>query len=364
MNKRIKSFLENFILLCIILVLIQTFLSEYAIFMNWQGVRLKFILIAGLIFDFIFTIEFFTRYISAKGKRKKYLFYERGWIDFLSSLPLLLLNSAPSVYLLYAGSNESLVLSISVLNILKVIKALRVTRILRLIRVMKIFGKIHNTGSVMAQHHISQISTITTMGVIVVAMIMSVFNINPYGSLVKERAETYENILKLTEMQDEITREMIFEKDKYLVELYDGPILLYSNPENYTNYMINQEINDNFIDISYNSIIGTVYIGDIVNKSALLNLVFFGIIILQILFILIFYSSHFVQKITDPIFIMNKGFKKKDYNLQVKIPDWYKDHEIYETAKFYNDKYLPAKAVKLNERKSSISLDDLDNFKL
>ena len=65
--------------------------------------------------------------------------------------------------------------------------------------------------------------------------------------------------------------------------------------------------------------------------------------------------------------IMNKGFRKKDYNLQIKIRDEYNKQEVFRLARFYNDAYLPAKLKRLQsqeENKSSgISMKDLLNFK-
>ncbi len=361
MNKKVVNFFENFIILCILLVLIQTFLSELSIYLGWQGKRVFYIILLGFIFDLIFTIEFIIRVLSAKEK-KKYLFYNRGWIDFTSSLPLLLLNSGPSLYLLLFGGSNSIALSVGVLNILKVIKALRVTRILRLVRVMKIFGKIHNTGSKMAQHHISKIATITTMSIILVAIGISVLGINPYGKILDDRETSYYYLLKLVENQDEISRTLFFENDKYLIELYDESILVFKNETNFKNPVQQQKLSKNFIEVKYNDLTAFIYTGDIIGKESLLNIVFFIIIIVQIAFILVFYSSHFVQKITDPIFIMSKGMRYKSYSLQVKIPIWYKDHEVFQLARFYNEKYLPVKTRKIQSGKANISMDDLKNF--
>ena len=61
---------------------------------------------------------------------------------------------------------------------------------------------------------------------------------------------------------------------------------------------------------------------------------------------MILYTEHFVRNISDVVHILNLGFRKKDYNLLVKIPEKYRDHEIFRLAKFYNDAYLPSKMKK------------------
>jgi hypothetical protein len=80
---------------------------------------------------------------------------------------------------------------------------------------------------------------------------------------------------------------------------------------------------------------------------------------------MIIYTRMFVQNITDVIHVMFNGFKKRDYNLQVKINGNLDDHEVFKMAKFYNEYYLPAKLKKVEEersKKSSLSMDDLMSF--
>ncbi len=88
-----------------------------------------------------------------------YLLKQRGWIDFLASIPLLLLNSFPHALALLAGAGLLSGLG-SFLNTLKVIKAIRIARILRLLRVIKLFRGIRYARSPMAQRHLSTITTI------------------------------------------------------------------------------------------------------------------------------------------------------------------------------------------------------------
>lgn len=59
----IKNFLENFILLAILLVIIHTFLYEVSIYYHWSIDARKALVFSGLAFDLIFTIEFLVRTI-------------------------------------------------------------------------------------------------------------------------------------------------------------------------------------------------------------------------------------------------------------------------------------------------------------
>lgn len=103
-NSKIKTILENFILVAILLVVIHTFLYEISIYLHWTIFTRNILIICGLVFDIIFSIEFFIRTIAASKIKEKgfvqYWFYERGWVDFISSIPLLVFDSGPSLLLI------------------------------------------------------------------------------------------------------------------------------------------------------------------------------------------------------------------------------------------------------------------------
>ena len=113
----------------------------------------------------------------------------------------------------------------------------------------------------------------------------------------------------------------------------------------------------------------TLYIShiDINRQMAIEHIQNFTIIICVVLAFMLIYTRHFVQKITDPLHIMDKGFRKKDYNLQVHIKDEYEAHEVFKLAKFYNDNYLPAKSRRLKKMeeeapKNGLSMKDFLGF--
>jgi len=188
--------LENFIFLCIILVLVQTFLEDFSVVRSWSVDKRNILIISGFVFDLIFSIEFVVRSI-ANGVNRKFTDYfvnRRGWVDFLSSFPLLFLNSGPSLLIFLTGVNTVSLAGFGIMNALKVVKAIRVTRILRLIRIIKIFGKIHNTESAMAQHHTSVITTISVFSIILTLIMFSVLFVNPYSQIMNDKADHYKKI--------------------------------------------------------------------------------------------------------------------------------------------------------------------------
>ena len=369
---KLKNIIENIVLAAIFLVIVQTFLSELAISNHWN-VQYRLILIfSGLFFDLFFTIEFIIRSIIS-GRRKEvfhYWFYERGWVDFLSSAPLLLLDSGPTVFLLLSGGAQD-ASGIGILNVLKVVKAIRVTRILRLVRIIKIFGKIHNVESKMAQHHSSTITTTAVFTIVCSLIFFAVITGNSSAGLIAEREAYYKSMLKNISSYGKNPQKTpirlvrkIFTNDKNLMRISRGEQLLVSNvvTEEFNKYYTDGD----YISLKHNNLVILVSIADINKGIAIQNIQYFFIIVLVVLSFMFIYTRHFAQNISDLIHIMGKGFRKKNYNLQIKIKKEFADDEIYRLAKFYNEAYLPAKLKRLQEqdkaKNSGISMDDIKKF--
>lgn len=363
-----KQFWENLILVAIVLVIVHTFLYDLGILLRWRMDVKNLIILAGLFFDTLFTVEFIVRSI-VRGRKKQllaYWLYQRGWVDFLSSIPLLVFSSGPQVFLLFSvGTGEGLA-AIGVLNILKIVKAIRVTRVLRLIRVMKIFGKIKNADSKMAQHHTSTISTIAVSIVLFVIIIFTFIFGDPLGQAVDERRVYYEDLIDVV-VTDTANSELlvdILSQDELSLSLSaDGTALFTKIPGELWEAVLSYE---DYIEVEKSGYDLTVTVEDINRKSALYSIRVFSIIIALVAGFMLFYTRHFVQTISDVLFVVNRGFRERGYTLQVKIPKQYKDHEIFDLARFYNERYLPAKSKRIHKSKlkkeSALSMKDLLDF--
>lgn len=368
-NSKIKTILENFILVAILLVVIHTFLYEISIYYHWTIYARNILIFSGLIFDLIFSIEFFIRTIAASKIQEKgflnYWFYERGWVDFLSSVPLLLLDSGPSVYILLSGAVAGGEGVIGTLNVLKVVKAIRVTRILRLVRILKIFGKIHNTDSKMAQHHTATLSTTIVFTVVLVLVFFSMFNDGNGTHEIEKRRIQYQHFLAETNSKNFNTIKSLFLADQFVLSFHKGKKVIFEKINSNT---FNKSFSkDDYFIISKNGIDLTISSVDIHQRIASTHLQNFFIIIFIVISIMFIYTRHFAQNISDLIHILNKGFRKKDYNLQIKIKEEFKNEEIFKLAQFYNDAYLPAKLRRIHSEeeatsKIAFSMDDLTNF--
>jgi hypothetical protein len=376
MNKKtdISKILETFILAAIVLVIIQTFLDEYSRYAHWSVRSRNILLITGFCFDLIFSIEFTVRsfYNNKKGAFLNYIRYERGWVDFISSFPLLLLDSGPSLFFLITVDAHSGAGVIGAMNVLKVVKAVRITRILRLVRVIKIFGKIHNAESKMAQHHTATITATAVFTVVSVLLLFTLIFGTSASHFSKERSAEYINLIdglkRISDMNGLGFRESsegLLLSDKNILKIIysNGTVIERIAGTEFARYYDEED----YISVTGKGCTLLVSIIDINREIALEHIQNFLVIIFIVLSFMVLYTKHFVQNISDVVHILNLGFRKKDYNLLVKIPEEKADHEIFRLAKFYNDSYLPAKMKRMDgdsvKTNKSLSMKDLMDFK-
>jgi hypothetical protein len=358
----------------IVLVILQTFFSELQVYLHWNIALRNILIAASLFFDLVFTIEFIVRSINA-GREKRlfgYWFYRRGWVDFIAAVPLLFLNSGPLVLLTFMTGTTEGIAAVGVLNILKVVKAIRVTRILRLIRVMKIFGKIRNAESKMAQHHTASVSTIAVTVILAVLIIFAFTLGDPIENSLGERRDYYEDlssrVFGLVGYEEESKKEIVagvFSQDQRILKLYQKDELIFSRVTE-EDWSLKYS-NEDYFEIQYDGFTMFVTTVDINKNRAQNSIMIFAVIIVLVFGIMLIYTKHFVQTISDILFILLRGFKEKGYSLQVRIPKEYADHEIFQLSAFYNDKFLPAKLKRLHKEKakmtSQLSMNDLIKFK-
>ncbi len=371
MTNRTKSVLESIVIAAILLVLVQTFLEDFAVLIGWSWEVRKILLITGFFFDLFFTVEFLTRlYVSVyNGRAARYFFRERGWIDFAASIPLLLLSSGPAMLALVTGGSAMFALG-SMLNILKVVKAVRIARILRLLRVLKLFKQIKYTDSPMAQRHIAKITTMTITVFVVVlfsaSVALSLVDVPSVDEVIAEKNRgTVERIVSEIPAQTRDAKNWLTgftestNLENILLVKKEGTTL-------YSKYD-NQYYRNNFGPADYQYIARGGYdfffdLRTLVAIQAKDNLIHFGIVILFVVSLLVYYSPHFAITVTDPIGVMRKGMEDDSYNLEVKIPERYKEDDIYRLADAYNRSFLPMKDRSGRDEESRSSLLNLDDI--
>lgn len=346
---RTRAALENVVIVAIIFVLVQTFLEDFAVLAGWSWSVRRVLLFTGFAFDIFFSVEFLTRLYFSFVKRRTgtYFWYERGWIDLLASIPLLLLSSGPAVLAYWSGT-ATIVGFGAILNVLKVVKAIRIARILRLLRVLKIFSRIRHTESAMAQRHVAKISTVAVTVVVVGILAMTVlFSLVGAPSLeTAYREQTVRVLTRIDDLQPEGDAGKVA-----LTELADiEPSLLLVQRDGHTLY---SRYGNDLYDSDFGSTdYGYGERGDLRvffdltllnQEQSRSNLLYFAMILFIVFAFMFYYSPHFALTVSDPLHIMRRGMSEKGYNLEIKIPPLYEEDEVYRLGQLFNEVYLPLK---------------------
>jgi hypothetical protein len=360
-KNKLVSFFEGFIMLMIGLVLIQTFLEDLSIVTNWPVFARKVLVITAFAFDLIFTIEFLVRFFLSLMRKNagEYFFRNRGWVDLLSSVPLLLLNSGPGLYALLTGTVFAG--AISIVSLLKVVKAIRIARMLRMLRFLKVFRQIKFADSVMAQRHMTRI--VTTMVSFFILMLIAgnlAFSFLPTGDI-----EDRQNMI-MSSVAGYVASEPDALKDKGDLAAFCGQqtLLLKLNHDGKTVY---SRHDSDFYDRNYaNTDYNRISQGEwefffdwkpLHKRQSRESIIYFIVIVGLIVGLMLSYSPHFANAISDPVNIMVRGMGEKSYNLEVKIPPRLENDDMFILAKKYNEEFLPMKARTHAEGHEGAALD-------
>ncbi|WP_168203420.1 ion transporter [Oceanispirochaeta crateris] len=361
---KLKNSIENFILFVIFLVLIQTFAEDLAVLMGWSWDIRRTLIYTGFAFDLFFSVEFIVRYFNSlkKGRAMHYLVRERGWIDLVASLPLLILSSGPAVIALMQGA--AFASAVGMLNILKVVKTVRIARILRLLRLLKVFKKIKFVDSPMAQRHVTRIITTVVSGFVLSMIVVSfALTLIPVKGVEEDFVEKHR---LMAQRADSLASAGDFRAILEFEE-YETVLMLRSKEGTlYTRYN-----NDQYKKWFGPSDYGYVQSGDIelfYNLKPLHaggagdNLLIFVSILLVLIILMVTYSPHFALTVTDPVNIMLRGMSDNSYNLEVLIPPEYESDGVYRLAQQYNEEYLPLKARNSDHQQGRTLALKVDNF--
>ncbi len=371
-NDHFSPLVENIIIFGIFLVIILMLVEDIAAIFHWSHQTIVYLTVAAFIFDLLFSVEFVIRSIVSKKRNsfKYYITHQRGWIDFLSSFPLLFFFSGPAVIAYLFGSGEG-GLALGFFMILKTAKAIRVARILRLIRLIKLFGKIQNTESVMTNRQIGNISTTSVVSLIVVlafCQFLSFVRMGDHNDYLRNRLPELNAMLNFNSQSSNNDKLIEYIKDNPsnsdIIQLVDSNgNVIYQNPNSedlkWSAYDHGKPM---ALEFGYKVVL-SFHIAD--SEHAKLNLIIFFSILGVILFLMFGYSPIFAQQVADPAFVMHKGFTNWDYNFEVKINENFPNDEIFKLAKAYNRNWLPLKNKILKakqakeEQKSVIKMDDI-----
>ncbi len=347
-NSYIGKAFEGLIFFFIILVIMQTFGEEFAVFRGFSVQIRQYLLIAGFSFDFIFSAEFISRLIVS-GKKKKagvYMAREGGFIDLFSSFPLLLLNSGPLMYMTFFAGQNMLFFSIGSLSFLKIVKIIRITRILRFLRVLKILGKTR-IRYIMTPRYISAVLVIV---IIICVGAFTGFYVVDNNTVIQPAAAVMEKILVHS---PELFQELIpvfGQTGTVLIVKKNGEELYRAiDRESFKNLYMGDDFYTRTIG-DYEVIFNNM---DSKRMHALIHMMILAIIIGVIIGITTIYRGFFNRHIATVVSVMLHGFSTEKYSTPVRIRRSRADFETYRLAEQYNKKWLPIKRrlIELKKRK-------------
>lgn len=381
MKKNRISIFELIVTAVIVLVVVQTFLEDFAVVMGFSAQALQVLMIAGFCFDLFFTIEFLVRLYNSRFEKGVlyYFVYDQGWVDFCASIPLLIFSSGLQM-ITFFSSRVGVVIGLSFtgfISMLKLIKIIRIARILRLLRMVKIFRSIKYADSPMAQRHLKKIVTIgvtiLVVSFLVLTIVFETFGFSKAGQMYELKKQKILSALQRAEytlnIDSYITHLRNTEDTHSILIIRTGGKIIYSRysqdvydsdytTEDYEYRKDKYGIVEVFFDVKEeNKALSRIQSRD--------NLIFFFIVLMFIGGYLLIYSPHFALTITDPIYVMKRGLDEENYNLEVKIPDLYKDDDVFKLARLYNEGYLPLKDRNIGNKDHSVldaGLSDLTDL--
>ncbi len=366
MSRRAISFLEGLVIVAILLVLVQSFLDDLSVLLDWSWDTRLTLLYAAFVLDLFFCIEFFCRFYFARveGRARRYMTRGLGWVDLIASVPLLLFSSGP---LVLAGLTGGAVIggTTRMLNLLKVVKAIRIARVLRLLRTLKLFKRIRKVDAAMAQRHVTRAATTAASVVILVAVGFTAVDVAvgiPGLETDQERRlagiAPYVDARGLTEESAQAELELFAEQE---------PLLLVAREDGEPRYSryTDEEYRELFgpHDYIYAETAGTEVFLDLRplhRAGARIGMLFFFAVLFIVVGYLVLYAPHFAVTVSDPIHVMRRGMEEDSYNLAVHIDPRFRSDEVFRLADSYNRVFLPLKDRNRGEGASSdLSVDDI-----
>jgi hypothetical protein len=342
--------LEGLIFFFIVLVILQTYGEELAVYMGYSVDFRRLLLVAGFCFDMIFSIEFIARlFVSGgRGKTGRYLVREGGIIDFFSSIPLLIFSSGPLLYMTYFAGETGLILSLGSMSFLKIVKTMRVVRTFRFVRTLKILGKT-KTQYLMTPKYVAS-ALIITISISVATLIGFTYFEN--GQLIQSSSVETKKILSsyIDRGGSENFDNLLANSSAVLFIEKDNEVIYRKFEQNHIeNYFFNDDYYTEKIggyDIYFNN-------KDAKRAHSLINMTLFSLIVLTIIGITTIYRRFFNKHISGVTGVMLRGFRTTGYSTPVRIVEKKKEFEIYELAEQYNKKWLPIKRriIELKQQK-------------
>lgn len=339
-NSYLGKPLEIVLLLFIVLVIFQTLAEELAVVLDLTVDLRKLLIITGFGFDALFTLELIARLVVSgrKGKAGAYLAREGGVVDFLSSLPLVVLSSGPLLYMTFFSGQGGLVIAVGSFSFLKIVKIMRIVRTLRFVRVLKLFGKV-KSPYVMTPRYVSGVLVMVIAANVAALIGFTYFENGAY--LAPQARKTRELLERYVDRAEHPDLVPLVQGDDSVLFVKSQDRILYTN-------IAPEEFDRRFLGNDYfTSIIGG-YLFYFSNKDAnkayaLVNLVVFSAVILAVVLVTTLFRRSFNRHVAGVLSVMIRGFRSAGYSTPVRVAPGKELLESYRLGEQYNRKWLPLK---------------------
>ncbi len=368
-TSRLVGILENIVLVAIVLVVIQSFVEDLAELLDWSWGLRRNVLYAAFALDLFFSVEFLTRFYAAfvRGSARRYMQHERGWIDLVASIPLLLFASGPQLAAIATGG-AAIVGVGRTLNLLKIIKAIRIARVLRLLRALKLFRNIKHTDSVITQNHVARLASLLVTTFVAVLMFFSlvdiVANLPGFERSFRERTLTIAGTIAEQGLADSSSesalRSFVAYEQSILVVRESG----HTRFARYPNEVFSRQFGPgDYTWIRSGSVEVFVSLRPVFRNQSRDSLIYLLVIVSIIGVLLFLYAPFFCMTVSDPAYVMTRGMREAGYNLQVSLNEDGGSDEMTALARSYNEEFLPLKARNAEENAASdLTLDSLGDL--
>jgi len=339
-NSNLGRVIEPFIVFVIIIAIFQTFFAEYADF-SYMSKHIRLMsLIASFAIDIIFSIEFMARlFVSAKKRgASRYFVREGGFIDFISSFPLLILNSGPLIYVTFFAGKAGIISGIGMFSFFKIVKIVRIARTFRFLRTLKIFYRFKKRY-IMTSKYISGAAGIT---IAVVLLTLIGFSFIDNGNVISSQSKAVSNILSsYISSGKKADFETLLKNSDSVLFIKDSKKIIYQKIS--LSEFNNSYLSDDYYKKNFKNYM--VYFNNKDKKRlvSFINMIAYTIIIGIIVLLGLPYRYLFNKHITSITSTMLKGFKISSYMTPVRIDEKRLSLESYQLAQKYNKKWLPIK---------------------
>jgi hypothetical protein len=337
----------------ILLAVAQAVLEDVSALAGWPAGARQVVRLAGFFLDLFFTIEFLAGLGLALGERRagRYLMRERGWLDFLTGVPLLVLVSGPAAAGLLLGPTPLHSLALDTLGVLT---AVRVARVLRLLRPARLAAGLWPPASGMAARHASLLALLGSAVLVLGLAALAVSGPRRPGlesELARRQLLAAEHLRQASGrpgrspagMPAGLREELgiLVRSDDCLLVVREGGATLYSR---HPDAVYEREFAPG--DYRY------VQAGDLelffdtraaAREAAAQSLLFQALVLLLLLVLYLLYAPHFVRTVSDPLEVMRRGLAEESFNLEVRVPETHGGEEVFRLAREYNERLLPLK---------------------